>query len=139
MKLTIATAASLVMIALGLPAHADGDAAKGEKEFRKCKACHAIESPTETIVKGGHVGPDLYGVADRLAGSEEGFAYSDIMEAAKAKGITWTEDNFVGYVQDPTGWLQKETGDSGRAKMTFKVRKEDDAKDLFAYLSSIGK
>ncbi len=131
-------AAVLATIALGLPAHADGDAEKGEKEFKKCKSCHAIESPDETIVKGGRTGPNLYGIAGQVAGSVEDFRYSDLLVAANEQGIEWTEENFVGYVQDPTAWLQEATGDSGRGKMTYKVRKEDDAKDLFAYLSSLG-
>lgn len=130
-------AAVLATIALGLPAHADGDADKGEKEFRKCKACHSIESPDATIVKGGATGPNLYGVTDHVAGSVEGFRYSDLLVAANAQGIEWTEENFVGYVQDPTEWLKEATGENGRGKMTYKVRKEDDAKDLYAYLSSL--
>ena len=130
-------AAVLATIAFGLPAHADGDAAAGEKEFKKCKSCHAIESSSETIVKGGRTGPNLFGIAGHVAGSVEDFRYSDLMAAANAQGIEWTEENFVGYVQDPTGWLKEATGESGRGKMTYKVRKEDDAKDLFAYLSSL--
>ncbi|MCZ7675038.1 MAG: c-type cytochrome [Roseovarius sp.] len=130
-------AAVLATIALGLPAHADGDADKGEKEFKKCKACHAIGSPDATIVKGGATGPNLYGVTDHAAGSVEGFRYSDLLVAANAQGIEWTEENFVGYVQDPTEWLKEATGENGRGKMTYKVRKEDDAKDLYAYLSSL--
>lgn len=135
MKIRIATA--LAMIALGLPAYAAGDAAKGEKEFRKCKACHMIASPDEVIVKGGKIGPNLYGVPGRALGSEEGFKYSDLFKAANEKGLTWTEENFVGYVQDPTGWLQEQTGASGRAKMTFKERKADKAADVWAYLESV--
>lgn len=130
-------AAVFATIALGLPAHADGDAAKGEKEFRKCKSCHTIESPDETIVKGGRTGPNLYGVTQRVAGSIEDFSYSDVMMAAHEQGIEWTEENFVGYVQDPTEWLDENTGEGGRGKMTYKVRKEDDARDLYAYLSSL--
>ena len=45
-------AASATLVALSLPAFAEGDAAKGEKEFNKCKACHMIASDSETIVKG---------------------------------------------------------------------------------------
>lgn len=135
MKVTIA--ATLATVVLALPALAEGDAEKGEKEFKKCKACHSIESPSETIVKGGKTGPNLYGVAGRVAGSVEGFKYSDLFVAANAKGIEWTEENFVGYVQDPTGWLNEATGESGRSKMTYKVRKEEDALNLYAYFQSL--
>ena len=47
------------------------------------------------------------------------------------------EEQFVAYVQDPTAYLREATGDSGRSKMTFKVRKEEDAVNLYAYLASI--
>lgn len=125
------------MLALALPAFAEGDAAEGEKEFRKCKACHMIESADETIVKGGRTGPNLYGIPGRTAGSVEDFRYSDLLAAAGEQGLTWDEESFVGYVQDPTGWLQEKTGESGRSKMTYKVRKEEDAMNLWAYLVSV--
>lgn len=62
MKTMIAATATLV--ALAMPALAQ-DAAKGEKEFNKCKACHMIASDSETIVKGGKIGPNLHGVIGR--------------------------------------------------------------------------
>jgi len=130
-------AAVFATITLGLPAFAEGDAAEGEKEFRTCKSCHKIESPDETIVRGGRVGPNLYGIPGSTAGSAEDFRYSDLLMAANEQGVTWTEENFVGYVQDPTGWLQETTGESGRGQMTYKVRKEEDAKNLYAYLQSV--
>ena len=40
-------------------------------------------------------------------------------------------------MQDPTGYLREITGDKGRSKMTYKVRKEEDALNLYAYLASI--
>ncbi|MEQ9241668.1 c-type cytochrome [Roseovarius indicus] len=136
MKSTIA--ALTATIALTLPAYAAGDAENGEKEFRKCKSCHMIASADETIVKGGRTGPNLYGVAGRTAGSQEDFKYSDLMTAAGEKGLEWNEEDFIGYVQEPTDWLKEYTGEDGRAKMTYKVRKEEDAADLWAYLSSLG-
>ena len=52
----LATVAALSLLAV--PAFAEGDAAKGEKGFKKCKSCHMIVSPEgETIVKGGKTGP----------------------------------------------------------------------------------
>lgn len=51
--------ATLAAITLALPAAAqDGDAAKGEKEFNKCKACHMIQAPDGTdIIKAARPGP----------------------------------------------------------------------------------
>jgi cytochrome c len=135
MKLKIAAFGA--MAALAMPAYAEGDAAAGEKEFNKCKACHMIVSGDETIVKGGRTGPNLYGIAGRTAGSVEDFRYSDLLIAAGEKGLEWDEESFTGYVQDPTDWLKEYTGESGRGKMTYKVRKAEDAADLWAYLASL--
>ncbi len=132
--------AGFVALATALPVAAQdaaGDAEAGAKEFRKCKACHMIEGPDGSIVKGGRTGPNLYGIAGRPAGSFEGFRYSDLMLAAGDKGLEWNEADFVGYVQDPTSWLQDYTGETGRAKMTFKVRNAEDAMNLWAYLASV--
>ena len=139
MKLAIA--APIAALCLAIPAladdHASGDAAKGEKAFNQCKACHMVESPDEVIVRGGKVGPNLYGVIGRAAGSVEDFKYSDIMIAAGEGGLVWDEESFVAYTQDPSGYLQEVTGDSGRSKMTYKARKAEDVIDIWAYLASV--
>ena len=75
---------------LPLAAHAEGDAAAGEKAFAPCKACHAFG-------KNG-AGPDLQGVVGRQAGSHEGFSYSD---APKHSGITWAEASLQAWIAAP--------------------------------------
>ncbi|WP_135506132.1 c-type cytochrome [Roseovarius aestuariivivens] len=141
MKQTFTLSAAL--LALAVPAlageHASGDAEAGEKAFNQCKACHMIQDADgEMIVRGGQVGPNLYGIVGRTAGSVEDFRYSDLLAAAGEQEIVWDEEKFVGYVQDPTGWLQEATGESGRSKMTYKLRKEEDGFDIWAYLASVG-
>ncbi len=135
MKIIIAALSAT--IALTAPALAEGDAANGEKTFKKCKSCHSIVAPDKTIVKGGRVGPNLYGLPGRPAGSQEGFKYSDLMKAANAKGLVWDEESFVKFVSDPSGFLKEFTGEKGRSKMTFKLRKEAAAHDVWAYLVSV--
>lgn len=122
---------------LAVPAFADGDAAKGEKEFKKCKACHMVEAPDGTeIMKGGKTGPNLYGIVGRAAGSVEGFKYSDVMKEAGEKGLVWTEEDLVKYLPDPSAFLDEVAGDSGgKSKMTFKLTKG--AEDVAAYLASL--
>ena len=130
---------AITLLGLAAPAFADGDAEAGEKAFRQCKACHmVVDDSGETIVKGGQVGPNLYGVVGRQAGSVEDFKYSDLVIVAGEKGLEWDEESFTGYVQDPTGWLKDYTGEDGRGKMTFKLRKEEEAPDIWAYLGSVG-
>ena len=135
------TAAALMGLAAPAFAegHATGDAEAGEKAFRQCKSCHmVVDDAGETIVKGGKTGPNLYGLMGRTAGSVEDFRYSDLLLAAGEKGLEWDEESFVGYTQDPTKWTQEFTGESGRSKMTYKARKEEDVVNIWAYLVSVG-
>ncbi|MCZ0812829.1 MAG: c-type cytochrome [Pseudomonadota bacterium] len=128
--------ASTALLALAAPALAAGDAAEGEKEFRKCKACHMIQSDDgEMIVRGGRTGPNLYGVIGRTAGAVEDFKYGDSLVAAGEAGLVWDEENMVPYLEDPKAFLVEQTGDSGaRSLMTFRLRKGGE--DVAAYLAT---
>ncbi|WP_372803069.1 c-type cytochrome [Paracoccus seriniphilus] len=133
-----ATIGALLGVTLAMPAFAqDGDIAKGEKEFRKCKACHMIESPEgETIVKGGKTGPNLYGVIGRAAGSQEDFKYSDALTELNATGEVWTSEDLAEYITDPNTFVREKTGDEkAKTKMTFKMRKNQ--ADVAAFLASV--
>lgn len=119
---------------LGATAVHAGDAAKGEKGFKKCKSCHMIQSDAgDMIVKGGKTGPNLYGVIGRAAGSTD-FKYSKSMQAAGAAGLVWSEEAVAEFVQDPTAYLEANGGD-GRSKMSFKLKKGGE--DIAAYLASV--
>lgn len=117
----------------------DGNAEDGEDAFRQCRSCHSIQDDAgDYIVRGGRTGPNLYGIVGRVAGTYEDFDYSDDMVAAGEQGLEWNFEDFAVYVQDPTAFLRDYTGDDGaRGKMTFKLRDEDDAADLWAFFESI--
>jgi len=137
MKL-ITTAALLSLLAA--PAFADeGDVAKGEKEFNKCKACHAITDADGTaIIKGGKTGPDLHGIVGREIAAVEDFKYGDGILALKEKypGGVWDHESLKAYVTDPTGYLDEYSGNpKAKSKMTFKLTKNQD--DVIAYLASV--
>lgn len=101
------------------PALADGDAAKGEKVFRKCKTCHDATSEKKKI------GPHLVGLFGRTAGSVEGFTYSKAMIDS---GIVWNEETLERYLADPKGAIPG-------TKMVFAgLKKEDDIENVIAYL-----
>ena len=130
-------AVAAAMMALAAPAFADGDAAKGEADFKKCKACHAIVAPDGTeVVKGGKTGPNLWGLDGKTIGSAEDFKYGDSIVAVGAAGGVWNADELEKYVADPAAWL-KETldDDKAKSKMTFKLPKGGE--DMAAYLVSI--
>jgi len=130
----LATAAAL--FALALPALAEGDAAAGEKTFKKCKACHSItDASGEKFVKGGHIGPDLYGVIGRTAGSVEDFKYSKSMRAAGEAGLVWDEALLAEFVQNPKAFLAALLEDSSaKSKMSYKLKKGGE--DVAAYLAT---
>lgn len=129
---------ALMGATLAMPALAQdaGDATVGEKEFRKCKACHMIQSPEgEDIVKGGATGPNLYGIVGRPAAAQEGYKYSEALIALKDAGEVWTVEDLAAYITDPNKFVQEKTGDSSaRTKMTFKLNKNQ--ADIAAYLAS---
>ncbi|MEP1765194.1 MAG: c-type cytochrome [Sulfitobacter sp.] len=135
---TIATIALLSAPAFA-DGHATGDADAGKKAFNKCKACHMIEDADgNKIVKGGRTGPNLYGLYNRVAGSTD-FKYGDSIIAAGEGGLIWNEEAFTKFVADPKAFLAEVTGDNrAKSKMSFKVRKEKEATDVWAYLVSVG-
>ena len=74
-------------------AAAAGDAAAGAQIFKaQCGACHATEAGTIRI------GPSLFGVLGRKAGSVAGFRYST---ANRNAGITWDAEVLDKYLTNP--------------------------------------
>ncbi|WP_298437964.1 cytochrome C [uncultured Jannaschia sp.] len=121
----------------GVDLTATGDADAGESAFRQCQSCHVVQDADGEVLAGraAKTGPNLYGVVGRTYGVVEDFRYSDIIVLAGEQENVFDEARFVAYVQDPTGHLQEITGDGGRGKMTYKVRKEEDAVNLYAFLA----
>jgi cytochrome c len=122
-KLTIALFA---LLALPAAAHAqtEGDAAKGEKAFAKCKACHVADEETN------RVGPHLKGLIGRNVASVENYKYSEAMlEFAKTNPV-WTEELFLQYIENPKAMVPK-------TKMVYPgSKKEDERADLLAFLKT---
>lgn len=122
------------------PALAEGDPAAGEAAFRQCVACHVVATPDGDVLAGraGRTGPNLYALSGRTAGSVADFRYSPGLAALNAAGVVWDEASFVAYVQDPTGFVREAGGDNGlRSSMSFRVRTEQDAMDLYAFIASL--
>ncbi len=136
MKALLTVTATL--LAFSAPAFAEGDIAKGEKAFKKCKACHVITDDEGTVIyKGGKTGPNLYGIIGRVAGTYEGFKYGKSMIAAGEGGLIWDEDTLAAFVADPKAFLKEVTGEGGaKSKMSFKLKKGGE--DVAAYLASVG-
>ncbi len=128
--------ATLAALALATPSFGQ-DVAAGEKEFTKCKTCHSITAPDGTaIVKGGKIGPNLYGIVGRPAASVEDFKYKDSIIHLGETGFVWTPEEIAVYMTDPTKFLKDKLGDSkAKSAMTHKQPKLQ--ADIVAYLESV--
>jgi cytochrome c len=117
---TLMLAASLCL--LGTRAEAAGDAAAGKLLFtQKCGLCHSVEQGKNKI------GPSLYGVVGRKAGSLDGYTYSDAMKNANR---TWNDATLDDYLTNPR---QKIPG----VKMIFiGLPEETDRQNVIAYLET---
>ena len=72
--------------------------ADGAKVFLKCVACHSIS-------EGGanKIGPALWGVLGRQAGSVSGYKYS---KAMAAHGKVWSFKEMNGFLIKPKDWIK---------------------------------
>ena len=102
------------------PAMASGDAAAGEKLFKRCKACHVVDAEKHKT------GPHLVNIMGRTAGTVEG--YKRYSKAMKASGIVWNEETLDGYLEKPKAYVKG-------TRMAFSgLRKEADRANVIAYL-----
>ena len=98
-----------------------GDAIVGRQVFRKCQACHSMESGKVLV------GPSLAGIFGRKAGSQPNYSYSPAMKQA---GITWDAKTLAAYLTDP----QKVVPGN---KMPFAgLKTEHDRNDVIAFLAA---
>jgi len=89
---------------------ASTNATEGEKVFKKCTACHSIS-------QGGanKIGPALWGVLGRKAGTVSDYKYSKAM-AAHAK--PWSFEEMNSFLIKPKDWVKG-------TKMSFAGLKND--------------
>ena len=74
------------------------NAADGAKIFKKCAACHSI-------AEGGSnkIGPALWGVLGRTAGSVPNYKYS---KAMASYGKNWSFEEMNGFLTKPKEWIK---------------------------------
>ncbi len=125
MKPAIIALSAILAAGFTAPAFAEADLKRGERVFRKCKACHQVGE--EAKHKTGPLLNDIFG---RAAGTMEGFEnkYSNAMKEAGAEGLIWTEETLGEYLVKPKKFIPK-------TKMSFAgIKKEDDIANLMGYL-----
>lgn len=113
-----------VETAAAAPAAADPElAAKGEKVFKKCKACHQVGEGAKN-----KTGPQLNGVVGRTIGGVDGFKYSGTLAGMTDK--TWTEAELSAFLEAPKKYAKG-------TKMSFAgLKKETDRAALIEYLKT---
>ena len=103
------------ILALGDPTH-------GEKVFKKCSACHMIASGGKNMI-----GPNLWSVSGRTAGSVSDYKYS---KAMVAYGKEWTFEEMNSYLIKPQAYVKG-------TKMAFAgLRKEKDRASVILFMNS---
>jgi len=93
----------------------------GEKIFKKCAACHSI-----TQGGGNKIGPALWGVLGRPAGSISDYKYS---KAMAAHGKPWSFQEMNGFLTKPKDWIKG-------TKMSFAgLKSEKDRAAVILYMN----
>ena len=99
-----------------------GDLAHGQKVFKKCSACHMIVSDGKNMI-----GPNLWSVFGRKAGSVDDYKYS---KAMVAYGKEWNFKEMNAYLIKPQAYIKG-------TKMAFAgLRKEKDRASVILFMNS---
>jgi len=114
---------ALAAVVLATPGAFAGDAGKGASLFVRCAVCHTAQKGAPN-----RIGPNLFGVTTRKAGTLPGYSYSSAM--AKS-GLTWDPPTLSRYLMGPTSVVPG-------TKMTFAgFSNKQQADDVAAYLATL--
>lgn len=101
--------------------YAVADAGAGERLWRQCSACHALNAGQNGV------GPYLAGIVDRPIGVADGFDYSDALASLDA---AWTPENLSGFLENPRSWAP------GTAMSYGGMDDVEDRANLISYLAT---
>ncbi len=122
MQIRVFAAIAIAAAVLATPAMAEGDAKKGAKVFRKCKACHVVDDEKNKV------GPHLVDIIDRPVATADGFKYSKAMIEFGADGQVWDVETLTLYLKKPKDLIKG-------TKMAFAgLKKDADLENIIAYL-----
>ena len=119
---------ALAALAFGLltapPAAASGDPAQGQAVFAtECAACHSTTRNGPAVL-----GPTLFGISGRPAGTVRGYTYSAAMRAA---GFNWTDERLQSFLPAPGSLVPGTKMNYGGLKNSFQLD------DLVSYLNTL--
>lgn len=98
-------------------------AAAGAATFIRCRACHTIGAG-----EAHRVGPNLYTVIGRTAGTVEGFA--NFSDPLKNSGIVWNAETLDTWLANPAEMVPGN-------RMQMSGLSEGDRADIIAYILSV--
>lgn len=125
MRLGLPVAFVLLVLSSWGKSASSQDARRGEHVFRKCLLCHVVEPGTTTSIA-----PPLHDIIGRRAGSVNGFQYSEIMQLARDKGLTWSEDALFQFLDKPEDFMPG-------TYMAFAGLDEQERRDVIAFLKQL--
>ena len=97
-----------------------GNLDRGRKLYLQCRACHSLKQN-----ESHKVGPNLFGIFNQRAGTQEDFTYSPSLVSSN---LVWDQDNLDRWLAAPYELVPGN-------KMVFSgMRQEKDREDLLAYL-----
>ena len=111
----------MIIIILTVSIANTADPVKGKKVFKKCVACHSLQEGKNKI------GPSLYNLLGRKAGSVDGYKYS---KAMKNSDVVWDEKSLNKFLTKPRKFIKK-------TKMSFRgIKKKSLRDDIISYLKN---
>lgn len=101
------------------------DSVAGKKIFKKCAVCHSVKPGKKKV------GPSLFGVFGRAAGTVKGFRFSPAMKAKGADGLVWNEEALDEWLTKPKKFVPK-------TRMAFSgLKKKGHRENVIAYLKTL--
>ena len=101
---------------------ASTSAAEGARVFKKCSACHSIAKEGKN-----KIGPKLFGVLGRQAGSISDYKYS---KAMAAHGKVWSLEEMNSFLIKPKDWI------SGTKMQFLGLKNAKDRAAVILYMNS---
>ena len=104
---------------------ADGDVVRGEQIFKKCKVCHTTAEGAKR-----RIGPNLFDIMGCEIANKSNFKYSKALMDYKSNSV-WDQQLMYQWLQSPSKFAKG-------TKMAFPgLRKDEDLKDIIAYLKTL--
>jgi len=119
----LARLVGVVLILASSLAHAAGNAGTGAVLFNRCTICHSNAKGAAN-----KLGPNLFGVVGRKAGTYPGFSYSAAMKRA---GFVWTPARLRDYLATPQKLVP------GNAMPFAGIPNPQQRADIVAYLGTL--